>query len=137
MHPAPPVRRVIHTAQALVDAVVEIPHLPSRGGNVMAGSYQRYAGGAVTILLAAARCGAHAVHAGSVGTGPNGDLIRATLTADAVQEVKDTGGKVALAPMNPFERKIVHDAVAAVPGVRSESEGLEPERRVVVLPDAT
>ena len=85
MHPGPPVRRVIPTAQALVDAVVEIPHLPARGGNVMAGSYQRYAGGAVTILLAAARCGAHAVHAGSVGTGPNGDLIRATLAADAVE----------------------------------------------------
>jgi sugar/nucleoside kinase (ribokinase family) len=79
------VRRVIHTAQALVDAVVEVPHLPVRGGNVMAGSYNRYAGGAVTILLAAARCGARAVHAGSVGTGPNGDLIRATLAADAIE----------------------------------------------------
>jgi sugar/nucleoside kinase (ribokinase family) len=78
------VRRVIHTAQALVDAVVEVPHLPERGGNVMARSYARYAGGAVTILLAAARCGARAVHAGSVGSGPNGDLIRATLSADGV-----------------------------------------------------
>ncbi|MGA8045857.1 MAG: PfkB family carbohydrate kinase [Dermatophilaceae bacterium] len=77
-------RRVIHTAQALVDAVVEVPHLPERGGNVMARSYARYAGGAVTILLAAARSGASAVHAGSVGTGPNGDLIRATLTADGI-----------------------------------------------------
>ncbi|MCA1781461.1 MAG: PfkB family carbohydrate kinase [Dermatophilaceae bacterium] len=77
-------RRVIHTAQALIDAVVEIPHLPVRGGNVMAGSYTRYAGGAVTILLAAARSGAQAVHAGSVGTGPNGDLIRTTLAADAI-----------------------------------------------------
>ena len=47
--------RVIHTAQALVDAVLEVPALPTRGGNVMATSYQRYAGGAVTILLAAAR----------------------------------------------------------------------------------
>lgn len=36
--------------------------------------------------------------------------------------------------MTPFERKIVHDAVAAVEGVRSESEGAEPSRRVVVLP---
>jgi sugar/nucleoside kinase (ribokinase family) len=79
------VRRVIHTAQALVDAVVEVPHLPVRGGKVMAGSYHRYAGGAVTILLAAARCGAQAVHAGSVGTGPNGDLIRATLALDDIE----------------------------------------------------
>jgi spoIIIJ-associated protein len=35
--------------------------------------------------------------------------------------------------MNPFERKVVHDAVAAVDGVVSESEGEEPHRRVVVL----
>ena len=54
-----------------------------------------------------------------------------TLTTDAVQEVKDSGGKVALAPMNPFERKIVHDAVAAA-GLTSESEGEEPKRRVVI-----
>ena len=40
-----------------------------------------------------------------------------------------------LAPMNPFERKVVHDVIAAVAGVRSESEGEEPNRRVVVLPD--
>ena len=46
------------------------------------------------------------------------------------------GKPVSLAPMTPFERKVVHDAVAAVDGVHSESEGVEPERRVVVLPDA-
>lgn len=78
-------RRIIHTAQALVDAVVEVPALPARGGNVMATTLTRYAGGAVTILLAAARVGAHAVHAGSIGTGPNGDLVRATLRAEGVE----------------------------------------------------
>jgi spoIIIJ-associated protein len=36
-------------------------------------------------------------------------------------------------PMTPFERKVVHDAVKAA-GLRSESEGEEPERFVVVLP---
>ena len=36
--------------------------------------------------------------------------------------------------MTPFERKIVHDAVAGISGVRSESEGEEPRRRVVVHP---
>ena len=40
-----------------------------------------------------------------------------------------------LAPMNPFERKVVHDAISAIDGVRSESEGEEPNRRVVVLID--
>ena len=54
----------------------------------------------------------------------------------AAQRVLDEGVPVSLAPMTPFERKIVHDAVAAVDGVHSESEGVEPERRVVVLPGA-
>ena len=52
---------------------------------------------------------------------------------DAADEVKRTGEPKRLWPMNPFERKIVHDAVAAM-GLRSESEGEEPDRRVVVLP---
>jgi sugar/nucleoside kinase (ribokinase family) len=77
--------RVIHTAQALVDALMEVPALPARGGNVMASSYHLYAGGAVTILLAAARSGANCVHAGAVGTGPNGDLVRAALAAEGVE----------------------------------------------------
>ena len=51
----------------------------------MATSYRRYAGGAVTILLAAARSGAHYVHAGAVGAGPNGDLVRAALEAEGVE----------------------------------------------------
>lgn len=49
------------------------------------------------------------------------------------QRVLDSGEAVRLAPMTPFERKIVHDAVATVEGVASESEGVEPERRVVVV----
>ncbi|HWH28118.1 MAG TPA: R3H domain-containing nucleic acid-binding protein [Mycobacteriales bacterium] len=55
--------------------------------------------------------------------------------ARAARKVLETGEPKRLAPMTPFERKIVHDAVAAVDGVHSESEGVEPERRVVVLPD--
>ena len=48
------------------------------------------------------------------------------------RRVLESGEREELAPMTPFERKIVHDAVAAVDGVRSESEGAEPSRRVVV-----
>ena len=55
------------------------------------------------------------------------------LAGDAVQEVKDSSEPVHLKAMNPFERKIVHDAVAAA-GLTSESEGEEPRRHVVVLP---
>jgi spoIIIJ-associated protein len=49
--------------------------------------------------------------------------------------VQESGQREELAPMTPFERKIVHDAVAGVNGVHSESEGVEPSRRVVVLKD--
>ena len=52
------------------------------------------------------------------------------------ERVLSSSEPVRLAPMTPFERKVVHDAVAGVDGVHSESEGVEPERRVVVLPDA-
>ena len=55
------------------------------------------------------------------------------LAGDAAQEVKDSSEPVHLKAMNPFERKIVHDAVAAA-GLTSESEGEEPRRHVVVLP---
>ncbi len=51
----------------------------------------------------------------------------------SADEVKSTGKSVRLAPMTPFERKIVHDAIAEA-GLRSESEGEEPQRRVVVHP---
>ncbi|WP_024877005.1 protein jag [Saccharomonospora piscinae] len=51
------------------------------------------------------------------------------------ESVRDSGDKARLQPMSPFERKIVHDAVATVDGVTSESEGEEPKRRVVVRPE--
>ena len=55
------------------------------------------------------------------------------VAAEAVAEVRTSGERKALDPMTPFERKVVHDAVAAA-GLSSESEGEEPRRRVVVLP---
>jgi spoIIIJ-associated protein len=55
------------------------------------------------------------------------------LAQDAVNEVVASGETVRLSPMNPFERKIVHDVVAAA-GLVSESEGVEPQRRVVISP---
>ncbi|MFE7589254.1 protein jag [Kitasatospora sp. NPDC057512] len=57
----------------------------------------------------------------------------AVLGAQAAEQAKSSGEQVKLRPMTPFERKVVHDAVAAA-GLRSESEGEEPQRCVVVLP---
>jgi spoIIIJ-associated protein len=55
------------------------------------------------------------------------------LAEETVTQVQRSGESVSLHPMSPFERKVVHDAVAAA-GLRSESEGVEPRRYVVVLP---
>ena len=55
------------------------------------------------------------------------------LAATTVAQVQESGERVALKAMTPFERKVVHDAVAAA-GLSSESEGVEPRRYVVVLP---
>ena len=52
---------------------------------------------------------------------------------EAVTKVLTSGEAVSLEPMNPFERKVCHDVVAAA-GLVSESEGAEPRRYVVVLP---
>lgn len=56
------------------------------------------------------------------------------LGVEVAERVLANGSSERLSPMSPFERKVVHDAVAAVDGVVSESEGEEPQRRVVVLP---
>ena len=55
------------------------------------------------------------------------------IAEEAIEEVKAGTAALSLAPMSPFERKVIHDAVAAA-GLRSESEGAGPDRHVVVLP---
>ncbi|QCX28998.1 KH domain-containing protein [Nocardioides jishulii] len=55
------------------------------------------------------------------------------LAAGLIAQVRETGQKVSLDPMTSFERKVVHDEVTAA-GLVSESEGVEPRRRVVILP---
>ena len=56
------------------------------------------------------------------------------LATTTAKTVVDSGQPVRLSPMNPFERKVVHDAISNLSGVESESEGDEPQRRVVVHP---
>ena len=56
------------------------------------------------------------------------------LTAEVVAQVRASGERAELDPMTAFERKVVHDAVAAA-GLTSESEGVEPRRYVVILPE--
>ena len=55
---------------------------------------------------------------------------------NAAEKVKQHGESVRLEPMSAFERKCVHDVINAMAGVESESEGVEPSRRIVVRPSS-
>lgn len=55
------------------------------------------------------------------------------IARQAIEEAKSSGEAVRMAAMTPFERKVVHDEVAAA-GMTSESEGSEPRRYVVITP---
>jgi spoIIIJ-associated protein len=56
----------------------------------------------------------------------------AAIAKNAAEKVKEYGEPVKLEPMSAFERKCVHDVINALAGVESESEGVEPSRRIVV-----
>ncbi len=56
-----------------------------------------------------------------------------SITEEAITRLRATGEPQRLEPMNPFERKVCHDVVAAE-GLVSESEGVEPHRFVVIRP---
>lgn len=56
------------------------------------------------------------------------------LAKNTVEKVRQHGEAIKLEPMSAFERKCVHDVVTASDGVESESEGVEPNRRIVVRP---
>lgn len=58
----------------------------------------------------------------------------AAVAKNAAEKVKEYGEAVRLEPMSAFERKCVHDVINALSGVESESEGVEPNRRIVVRP---
>ncbi|MDT5037501.1 MAG: spoIIIJ-associated protein [Micromonosporaceae bacterium] len=58
----------------------------------------------------------------------------AAVARNAAERVKEHGEAVKLEPMSAFERKCVHDVINALSDVESESEGVEPARRIVVRP---
>jgi spoIIIJ-associated protein len=57
-------------------------------------------------------------------------------TEQVAEQVLASGTQKALEPMNPADRKVVHDTVNGIDGVRTISEGEDTRRRVVILPDA-
>ena len=57
------------------------------------------------------------------------------LAENLAQKATRLGKKVKLEPMNPYERRIIHAALSEREGVKTESEGKEPNRYIVVIPD--
>ena len=56
-------------------------------------------------------------------------------TAEVAEQVRESGSEQQLEPMTPPDRKVIHDTVNVIDGVVTRSEGLEPDRRVVVASD--
>jgi sugar/nucleoside kinase (ribokinase family) len=102
MRVSPPPRRLVSHGSILVDLALEVPHLPARGGDVLAGRSLISIGGGFNLLSAAARLGLPGVYAGPHGTGPFGDRVRAALAAEGLELVQpadpalDTGYCVVL-----------------------------------------
>lgn len=61
--------------------------------------------------------------------------ILGALAQEGARRVQETGTPVELEPMSPFERKVVHDTIAEIAGVITESTGEGKNRHVVLLPD--
>jgi spoIIIJ-associated protein len=51
------------------------------------------------------------------------------------EQVTEEGGEIMLEPMNASDRKVIHDAISEIAGVRSYSEGEPPDRYVVIAVD--
>lgn len=77
--------RLLHTGNAVIDVVLEVPHLPERGGDVLAKHTSTTPGGGYNVMAAAARQGAAVVYAGAHGSGPFGDRVRAALRAEGIE----------------------------------------------------
>jgi spoIIIJ-associated protein len=115
--------------RALVSVVGgDLDHLVGRNGTVLEALQE------LTRLAVHSQTGARSRLMLDVGGYRAGrKAVLTELGRTTAETVRSTGEKVRLEPMSPFERKVVHDAVAEA-GLTSESEGEEPNRRVVVLP---
>jgi len=115
--------------RALVSVVGgDLDHLVGRNGTVLEALQE------LTRLAVHTQTGARSRLMLDVGGYRAGrKAVLTELGRTTAETVRSTGEKVRLEPMSPFERKVVHDAVAEA-GLTSESEGEEPHRRVVVLP---
>lgn len=56
------------------------------------------------------------------------------LATDVAEQVMGSGNEAVLDPLSPAERRIIHNVLAEMPGVRTYSEGEEPNRYIVIAP---
>ena len=96
------IRRLVSLGSILVDMVLELPHLPERGGDVLGTQRGVAVGGSFNVLSAASRLGLPGMYAGPHGTGPFGDQVRAALKGEGIAVGRapnaelDTGWTIAM-----------------------------------------
>ncbi|NUS18940.1 MAG: ribokinase, partial [Mesorhizobium sp.] len=94
--------RLVHVGSAVVDYVYRIDALPAAGTEKTASAYARVAGGGFNMMVAASRTGMKVVFGGQLGTGPDGDFLRAAFAAEGIETLTppsplmDSGNCVAM-----------------------------------------
>ena len=94
--------RLVHVGSAVVDYVYRIDALPAAGTEKTATAYARVAGGGFNMMVAAHRTGMKVVFGGQLGTGPDGDFLRAAFAAEGIETltppstIMDSGNCVAM-----------------------------------------
>ncbi len=76
--------QLVHLGNALVDLVVTVPHMPDRGGDVMAYGANAHVGGGFTVMAAAVRHGLPVIYAGMHGSGQYSEVVRAAMRQEGV-----------------------------------------------------
>ena len=76
--------RLVHIGSAVVDYVYRIDALPAPGMEKTASSFAQVAGGGFNMMVAASRTGMQVVFGGQLGSGPNGDFLRAAFMAEGI-----------------------------------------------------
>lgn len=94
--------RLVHVGSAVVDYVYRIDALPAPGKEKTASSYARVAGGGFNMMVAASRTGMKVAFGGQLGTGPDGDFLRAAFETEGIEtltppsRLMDSGNSVAM-----------------------------------------
>ena len=126
--------RLVHIGSAVVDYVYRIDALPAPGAEKTASSFAQVAGGGFNMMVAATRTGMKVVFGGQLGSGPNGDFLRAAFTTEGIETLTppspamDSGNCVAMISSDA-ERTFV-----SWPGAESVLS-LDMMAPVVVAPD--